>query len=99
MNYEVLETYTFGNGEAKAAAMDTARAAAAASAVCAEEGVDAWLRLYFEEMVWPEAERQQEDLFKCSVPMLSIDASKPCGKAEWLGKNMPEAAAFVREAA
>lgn len=97
MNYEVLETYTLGaTPEAKSAAQEALRAAAAASAACAEEGDDAWLRLYFEELVWPEAERQREDLARVEgVPVLELDACEPAGQEEWLRERMPEAAAFV----
>lgn len=98
-NYEVPDTYIFGEegSEARSAAHDAVRAAAAASVTCAEEGDYAWLRLYFEEVVWPEAERTRED-YKCGKPTLSIDASTPPGREEWLDYWTPQASAFVRDA-
>lgn len=99
MNYEVPDTYVFGaeGSEARAQALVSLQAAAMASEICAQEGDEAWLRFYFEEVVWPEAERSLEDN-QCGKPILSIDTSTPHGKEEWLAARLPEAAAFICEA-
>jgi len=99
MNYEVPDTYVFGaeGSEARAQALVSLQDAAMASEICAQEGDEAWLRFYFEEVVWPEAERSLEDN-QCGKPILSIDASLPHGKEEWLAAWLPQAAAFIREA-
>lgn len=98
MNYEVPDTYVFGEegSEARALARDSMQAAAMASEICAQEGDEAWLRFYFEEVVWPEAERSLEDN-QCGKPILSIDASSPAGKEEWLATRLPQAADFVHQ--
>jgi len=96
-NYEVLKTYIFGEEEEARIAEEAVRAAAAAG--YSDDGDDAWLRLYFEEMVWPEAQRQRQDLSHVhdrGIPVLPLEASTPVGKEEWLAQRMPEAAAFVR---
>lgn len=92
MNYEILATY--------AALPDhkAVLAAANASALCAAEGEYAWLRLYCEEMLWPEAERQRQDLARVAEagkPMLELDACDPAGKEEWLARRIPATAEWL----
>lgn len=84
MNYEILSTY--------AAPADHASVLAKASKVCAQEREYAWLRLYFEEVIWPEAERQREDLARITAagkPTLELDVCEPAGKDEWLAQWIP----------
>ena len=64
-NYEVLEVYT-REGDDRSPFSDLA-----AKTYAKEEGASlAWLRLYFEEVVWPAAEAQQLMVGPQSAPVL-----------------------------
>ena len=94
-NYEVRGTYT------TAAADRPGITAAATEAFGAEEGAAlAWLRLYFEEVVWPAAESQLarvEALSKAEPhKVYRTDGCTPAGTAVWAAARLPEAAEFVR---
>lgn len=88
-NYEVLQTYVKSNAT-------ESEFSSAAVAQFAAEGDLAWLRLYFEEVIWPAAEEQQKASAACGLPMLQLDACVPEGKEAWQEANFPKALDFVR---
>lgn len=91
-NYEVLETYVKTDA-------DRGAFLATAAARYPDEGELAWLRLYFDEVVWPAAEDQQNALEACrgSLPVLELNADIPTGKEEWREAHFPAALNFVRQ--
>eukprot|EP00930_Biecheleria_cincta_P075943 TRINITY_DN63139_c0_g1_i1.p1 TRINITY_DN63139_c0_g1~~TRINITY_DN63139_c0_g1_i1.p1 ORF type:complete len:276 (+),score=55.53 TRINITY_DN63139_c0_g1_i1:30-830(+) len=90
-NYEVLETYL-------PSAADRAAIDKMACERYPGEGNLAWLRMYFDEVLWPAAEEEQLKLDQIKgLPVLALDAVKPEGKKEWQEKRFPEAMEFLRK--
>jgi hypothetical protein len=89
-NYEVLETYV------KSHAVHLAFRDAAAIYE-AEDGELAWLRMYFEEMIWPAAIQQNEEIQKAEsqLPVLHVDATDPPGNENWKEYHFPKCLEFV----
>jgi hypothetical protein len=88
-NYEVLESYVLSN-----AALDVYRSEALAK--YPEEGDLAWLRMYFEEVIWPMAMQQRKKMESVSVPYLRIQAEDPPGKDAWEEAKVQEVVQFVK---
>ena len=90
-NYEVLEVYT-REGD------DRSRFSAVAARLYPEERGLAWLRLYFEECVWPAALSQQRmaAALPQDVPVLRLDGDVPEGSQAWAAARVPEVVAFVQ---
>ena len=94
-NYEVLETYV-----TKDADVDAMRTEAAKT--YSEEGELAWLRMYFEEVIWPASAEQAEkvsQLAKRGFPILEVSADDPPGRRAWKLVNFPTCLGFVRNLA
>jgi len=96
-NYEVLPTYVKSDvvegSPSHKAFVD------AAATYQAEDGELAWLRMYFEEVIWPAALKQDEEFqkVKSQLPVLTVDATDPVGKDAWKQARVPECLAFVLE--
>ena len=90
-NYEVLEVYT-REGD------DRSHFGSAAKAQYSNEGSLAWLRLYFEEVVWPEAQKQQAMAGNLSsgVPVLLLDGCQTEGPEAWASARVLEVEQFVQ---
>ena len=90
-NYEVLEVYT-REGD------DRAAFSALADARYSDEGPLAWLRLYFEECVWPAAQAQQELVAALprTMPVLRLDGCEPQGSEAWAAARLPQVLSFVQ---
>lgn len=89
-NYEVLETYVQSN-------VDQDAIHAEATSRYPDQGNLAWLRMYFEEVVWPASVEQADESAKLSaggLPVLRIDANTPAGKEEWKAANVPRSVEF-----
>merc|ERR1719453_2154338 len=63
----------------------------------AEENDLAWLRLYFEDMIWPAAREQQLQTESCGLPRLELDAGVPQGQDAWADAHFPTALRFIHE--
>jgi hypothetical protein len=90
-NYEVLEVYTRDED-------DSGAFTEVAEALYSDEGRLAWLRLYFEECVWPAAQRNHHliESLPRTLPVLKLDAGEPVGSEAWAAAKLPEVVAFVQ---
>lgn len=90
-NYEVLEVYTRDED-------DRGAFAKVAEAQHSDEGTLAWLRLYFEECVWPAAQSNEKLVgqLPTSLPVLKLDGCEPAGSEAWAATRLPEVVAFVQ---
>ena len=77
---------------------DRTRFTSAARAQYSNEGTLAWLRLYFEEVVWPSAQVQLAAVGSLpgTVPVLRLDGCKPEGGTAWAKAKVPEVLQFVQ---
>merc|ERR1711953_1451677 len=62
-----------------------------------EDGDLAFLRQYFDEVIWPAALEQQRVAEKVDIPKLRIHAGDPPGKEAWIKASIDKAADFVRK--
>jgi len=93
-NYEILETYVRSDADRDAMHAEAKKR-------YPEEGELAWLRMYFEEVVWPATLAQADEsaeLERSGLPVLRIDAGAPPGKEEWKKANIPRAFEFCTKA-
>lgn len=90
-NYEVLEVYT-RDGDDRSTFTEVAEAR------YSDDGPLAWLRLYFEECVWPAAQSNDHliDQLPCTLPVLQLDGCDPAGSEAWAAAKLPEVVAFVQ---
>lgn len=93
-NYEVLETYVRSDA-------DHASLLAEAAQRYPDEGSLAWLRWYFEDVIWATAMEQQAKSASFAhdgLPVARLDADTPSGKELWLQTRLPEAVVFLSQA-
>merc|ERR1712157_608653 len=91
-NYEVLETYLRSDAD-----RDAYKKAAADR--FPDEGDLAFLRLYFEEVIWPASLAQKAEVTKLQEaghPIMTVDADTPAGKDEWMAARFPDIVKFVK---
>ena len=61
-----------------------------------EEEPWSWLRLHFEDVLWPAVESQQSELLTQSgIAVLDLNDCDPVGKHEWLRQRTSGAAGFI----
>jgi len=92
-NYEVLETYVKSDADKDAILAEAAQR-------YPEEGDLAWLRMYFEEVVWPASELQSAEVTQLGsrdIPVKELDAQIPKGPKAWKLENFPPCVTFVHE--
>lgn len=102
-NYEVVGSYVLSTA-------DTAAVTAAAAEHAPEDGRLAWLRLYFDEVIWPAAVAQAEHTRQYEASMsprtgpvpgdggksfMRLDGCDPVGKDPWLDASVGKALAFA----
>mmetsp|Transcript_44998 Transcript_44998/g.89121 ORF Transcript_44998/g.89121 Transcript_44998/m.89121 type:complete len:272 (-) Transcript_44998:83-898(-) len=90
-NYEVLETYVLSNADHSLFLEEAAKR-------FPDEGNLAWLRLYFEEVIWPAASEQQvgASAFEATGrPILRVDGEEPRGREAWEQARAAEVLTFA----